>query len=131
MPKVSAAFFLVGALLLLGGMAMGEVMASHEDFALAPLHAHINLLGWVTLSLYGTFYALTKETYLPSLAWANFILSVVGVLSMIPLLYLVLTAPDGGKIYGPYAGAAGGTAILGLLVFLVSVIRELMRRRIA
>ena len=128
MPKVSAAFFLVGALLLLGGMAMGEVMASHEDFALAPLHAHINLLGWVTLSLYGTFYALTKETFMPRLAWANFILSVAGLLAMIPTLYLTLTAPDGGKIYGPYAGAAGGVQALGRLVFLVSVIRELMRK---
>jgi len=129
MPKVSAAFFLVGALLVLCGMGLGEYMGAHQDFTLAPLHAHINLLGWVTLALYGTFYALTKETYSPRLAWINFWLSTIGVLAMIPVLYLTLTAPDGGTKYGPLAGATGGIAALGLLVFLISVFREFARKR--
>jgi len=129
MPRVSAAFFVVGALLLLSGMVLGEYMGAHEDFALAPLHAHINLLGWVTLALYGTFYTLTKDTYSPRLAWTNFILSSIGVLTMIPMLALLLTAPDGAKKYGPLAGAAGGIALLGLLVFLISAFRELVRKR--
>jgi hypothetical protein len=129
MPRVSAAFFLVAALLLLGGMLLGEHMGAHEDFTLAPLHAHINLLGWVTLALYGTFYALTKDTYSPRMAWINFVLSAAGILVMIPFLYLVLTARDGAAKYGPFAGMAGGIAILGLLVFLVSVFRELTRAR--
>ncbi|MBI3677697.1 MAG: hypothetical protein HY243_13895 [Proteobacteria bacterium] len=104
-------------------------MGSHEDFALAPLHAHINLLGWVTLALFGTFYTLTKDTYSPRLAWLNFVLSTAGIFAMIPILYFLLSTPEGGAKYGPMAGAAGGVAILGLLVFLVSVLRELMRKR--
>ncbi|HSC18868.1 MAG TPA: hypothetical protein VLC74_08140 [Rhizomicrobium sp.] len=130
MPRVSAAFFVTGGLLLLTGMMLGEYMGAHEDFALSPLHAHINLLGWVTLALYGTFYTLTKDTYSPRLAWTNYILSSAGVLAMIPMLALLLTAPDGAKKYGPLAGAAGGIALLGLLVFLVSAFRELLRKRI-
>ena len=129
MPRVSAAFFSVGALLLLGGMILGEYMGAHEDFTLAPVHAHINLLGWVTLALYGTFYTLTKDTYSPRLAWTNFILSSVGAITMIPVLALLLTTPNGGAVYGPWAGLTGGIALLGLLVFLVSVFRELLRRR--
>ncbi|MFL6689129.1 MAG: hypothetical protein ACJ8IR_02925 [Alphaproteobacteria bacterium] len=129
MPRVSAAFFAIGGLLLLSGMLLGEYMGAHENFALAPLHAHINLLGWVTLALYGTFYTLTKDTYSPRLAWTNFALSSIGVLAMIPVLALLLTAPDGAKTYGPLAGAAGGVALLGLLVFLVSAFRELVRKR--
>ncbi|HEV2562735.1 MAG TPA: hypothetical protein VGT78_11400 [Rhizomicrobium sp.] len=129
MPKVSAAFFLVAALLLLCGMVLGQIMGMHEDFTLAPLHAHINLLGWVTLALYGTFYALTKDTYSPRLAWINFTLAVVGILAMIPILYLLLTTANGGAKYGPMAGMAGGIAMLGLLVFLISVVREFMRKR--
>jgi hypothetical protein len=129
MPRVSAAFFVVGALLLLSGMILGEYMGANENFTLAPLHAHINLLGWVTLALYGTFYTLTKDTYSPKLAWTNFVLSSVGILAMIPVLALLLTAPDGAKTYGPLAGAAGGIALLGLLVFLISAFRELVRKR--
>ena len=130
MPRVSAAFFVVGALLLLSGMILGEYMGANENFTLAPLHAHINLLGWVTLALYGTFYTLTKDTYSPKLAWTNFVLSSVGILTMIPVLALLLTAPDGAKTYGPLAGATGGIALLGLLVFLVSAFRELVRKRV-
>jgi hypothetical protein len=129
MPRVSAAFYSVGALLLLGGMMLGEYMGANNDFTLAPLHAHINLLGWVTLALFGTFYALTKDTYSPKLAWTNFVLSTAGVLAMIPVLHLVLTAPDGEKKYGALAGAAGGIALLGLIVFLISAVRELVRKR--
>jgi hypothetical protein len=129
MPRVSAAFFVVGALLLLSGMMLGEYMGAHENFTLAPLHAHINLLGWVTLALYGTFYTLTKDTYSPKLAWTNFVLSSVGILTMIPVLALLLTAPDGAKTYGPWAGLTGGIALLGLLVFLISAFRELVRKR--
>lgn len=129
MPRVSAAFFAIGGLLLLSGMLLGEYMGADENFALAPLHAHINLLGWVTLALYGTFYTLTKDTYSPRLAWTNFGLSSVGILAMIPILALLLTAPDGAKTYGPLAGAAGGVALLGLLVFLISAFRELVRKR--
>ena len=84
MPRVSAAFYSVGALLLLGGMMLGEYMGANNDFTLAPLHAHINLLGWVTLALFGTFYALTKDTYSPKLASTNSVLSTAGVLAMIP-----------------------------------------------
>jgi len=129
MPRVSAAFFIMGALLLLGGMVLGEYMGAHNDFTLAPLHAHINLLGWVTLALFGTFYALTKDTYSPTLAWTNFLFSSVGVLSMTPVLHLVLTTPDGPTKYGALAGATGGIALLGLLIFLISAFRELVRKR--
>ena len=129
MPKVSAAFFLVGALLLLGGMSLGEFMSSHQDMTLMPLHAHANLLGWVTLALSGTFYALTKDTYSPRLAWLNFFLSAGGVLATLPLLYLTLSAPDGGPKYGPITGMAAGITMLGVVVLLISVVREFARKR--
>ncbi len=128
MPRVSVAFFAVGTLLMLAGMVLGEYMAAHENFVLSPVHAHMNLLGWVTLALYGTFYALTKETYSRALAWTTFALSSLGATAMIAPLALLLTTGNTAK-YGPLAGAAGGIAILGLLVFMVSVFRELVRKR--
>ena len=61
MPRVSAAFFLMGILFVFAGMALGQFMAASHDMMLAPVHAHLNLLGWATMALYGTFYALTKD----------------------------------------------------------------------
>ena len=50
-------------------------------------------------------------------------------LTMVPVLHLLLTTPNGGQKYGPLAGITGGIAMLGLLVFLVSAFRELLRKR--
>jgi hypothetical protein len=128
MPRVSAAFFAVAAVLLLCGMALGQYMGAKEDFVLAPVHAHINLLGWVTMALYGTFYALTRGTMSDRLAWLNFALSTIGAVGMIPTLTMLLVSGN-SAFWGPLTGVAGGIAILGLLVFMISVFRELARKR--
>ncbi len=72
MPRISICVLSGRRFYSLVGMGWGEHMAmSRRSFDAIPLHAHINLLGWVTLALYGTFYALTQETYSPRLAWIN------------------------------------------------------------
>jgi hypothetical protein len=128
MPRVSAAFFTMGVLCVLTGMMLGMHMAQTENFAVAPAHAHLNLLGWVTMGLYGTFYALTAATYSPRLAWANFIISALGVLVMIPSLAMYLSHGNDPK-YGPFIAVGSVLTVLGMLVFGVSVVRELLRPR--
>ena len=48
--------FLTGAVAALVGMGLGIGMGAKHDFMLAPVHAHINLLGWVSMVLFGLFY---------------------------------------------------------------------------
>ena len=127
MPRVSAAFFAVASVCLLLGMAWGMQMGATENFTMMPAHAHLNLLGWVTLALYGTFYALTANTFSPRLAWINFSLSTIGTVLMIGFLALFLPARDAAYIPGMIAGEV--TSVLGLLVFGVSVAKELLRPR--
>jgi hypothetical protein len=127
MPRVSAAFFAVASVCLLLGMAWGMQMGATENFTMMPAHAHLNLLGWVTLALYGTFYALTASTLSPQLAWINFALSTIGTVLMIAFLALFLPARDTAYIPGMIAGEV--TSVLGLLVFGVSVSKELLRPR--
>ena len=128
MPRVSAAFFMTGALFLLIGMCWGMAMAMTENFTLAPAHAHLNLLGWVTMALYGTFYALTRQTMSPRLAWANFIVSGLGVLVLIPSLTLFLGHGNEPK-YIPVMVVGEVLTVLGMLIFGASVGRELLRPR--
>lgn len=128
MPRVAAAFFGAGLVFVIAGMALGEYMGAHNDFLYAPVHAHMNLLGWVTPALCGTFYALTRETYSPRLAWTTFGLLTMGVLIMIPTLAMLLKTGDTAT-WGPLAGLAGGICILGMLTFAISVFGELVRKR--
>lgn len=128
MPRVSAAFFATGAVLVLIGMFWGMHMGEAGDFTLAPAHAHLNLLGWVTMALYGTFYALTRETMLPRLAWANYLISLLGVVSMVVSLALFLGNGNDPK-YLPGMIVGEVCTVLGLILFGISAARELLRKR--
>jgi hypothetical protein len=128
MPRVSAAFFAVGVLAVLVGMVWGMMMGATQNMVTMPAHAHLNLLGWVTMGLYGTFYALEGPTLSPRLAWTNFVVSTVSLLVMIPSLAMFLSHGNDPK-YLPGMQAGEGLALLGMLIFGVSVVRELFRRR--
>lgn len=128
MPRVSAAFYFVGVLCVLAGMVFGMWMAGKEDFAAAPAHAHLNLIGWVTMALYGTFYALTAGTLSVKLAWTQFAVSTLGLLVMMPALFLMLLNGNDPK-FEPGVIAGSILTALGMGIFGVAVFRELTRER--
>lgn len=58
--------FLVAALAAMTGMALGIHMGIAQDFTLAPAHAHLNLLGWVTMALYGLYHrGVVRQNMIP------------------------------------------------------------------
>jgi peptidoglycan/LPS O-acetylase OafA/YrhL len=54
--KASSLSFKTAVLFAIAGMAMGIAMAASHDHAVMPAHAHLNLLGWVSLFLIGAYY---------------------------------------------------------------------------
>lgn len=56
--KASSLCFQAAVLLVLAGMMWGVIMAISGDHSAMPAHAHLNLLGWVSLFLFGIFYHL-------------------------------------------------------------------------
>lgn len=118
MPKVSLAFLTTAALIALAGMGWGTFMAISQDHSLSPAHAHLNLLGFVVLSIMGAVYALPGMRYNTRLAWANFGLSAFGAVAMGVLLPQVLTQ----KLPGPVMMASEVPVILGMLLFLIALV---------
>ena len=116
MTRLSLAFFTTGALCVLGGMVWGVVMAASNNHLMMPAHAHLNLMGWATLALMGTFYALSGRS--DRLGWANYWISTLSVVVAVPSLAMVLAGHAGAET-GATAGAI--LAILGVLTFLASV----------
>lgn len=43
-------------LYLIAGVSLGIFMAATHNPTMKPVHAHLNLLGWVTMGLFGLFY---------------------------------------------------------------------------
>ncbi|MFD1808492.1 hypothetical protein ACFSHQ_11265 [Gemmobacter lanyuensis] len=54
--NISRSFLLIGSLYLLVGIGLGSHMGASGDHTLAPVHAHINLLGFVLMTLFGLAY---------------------------------------------------------------------------
>ena len=68
----------VGVVILLVGMLAGIVMGIQQDFALAPAHAHFNLVGGVLLCLFGLYYTLVPAAGNSALAKLQGWLHIVG-----------------------------------------------------
>lgn len=53
---ISRAFMVLGSLYLLVGIGFGMYMGATQDHSFLPLHAHINLLGFVLMTVFGLVY---------------------------------------------------------------------------
>ena len=58
MINMSNWFLRLAVLYLIAGVGLGLYMAASHNHTMFPVHAHLNLLGWVTLALFGLFYRL-------------------------------------------------------------------------
>jgi hypothetical protein len=56
MRNIALNYIVIGATWLLVGMILGIVMGAREDFQFAPVHAHINLIGFACHSIFGMAY---------------------------------------------------------------------------
>jgi uncharacterized protein YhhL (DUF1145 family) len=56
--KAASLSFQAAVLMAVLGMVWGLVMAVSGDHSTMPAHAHLILLGWVSLFLFGIFYHL-------------------------------------------------------------------------
>src|SRR5215208_6185153 len=52
----SSLSFRLAVTFVIAGIAMGIGMAASQNHAIMPAHAHLNLLGWVSLFLFGIYY---------------------------------------------------------------------------
>ena len=61
MNRIDVLFLLLAAVSLVTGVSLGVYMAASHDFQLMPIHAHINLVGWASLALFGLVYRAYPE----------------------------------------------------------------------
>lgn len=88
--SVSNNFLRLGVLSALVGMSLGVWMGANQDFVLRPVHAHINLLGFASMMLFGLFYRAFPAAGRGWLPMAHFGLSVLGFLILMPSLTLMI-----------------------------------------
>jgi hypothetical protein len=120
--KASTLSFQAAVLLLIAGMLWGLEMAISDDHAAMPAHAHLNLLGWVSLFLFGIFYQLNPRTDNERTALVQVAIWVIGTVILTIGVGLVHT---GHPVGDPIAAVGAFTVLAGALLFAWIVFRPL------
>jgi len=112
--KASVLSFRAAGAFLVAGLIWGLVMAISQDFSTMPAHAHLNLLGWISLFLFGLYYRLhpwlegSRGTRVQVWIW------IIGTIIMAIGITLVQTGHTLGE---PIAAIGSITVLLDALLF--------------
>jgi uncharacterized membrane protein len=90
MTSFSKRFLLCAVAYVVLGMGLGMHMGARQDFQLAPLHAHMNLVGWVTMAIFAWFYNAVPAAAEGKLAQVHFWAAQIGMIMFIVGLYMLL-----------------------------------------
>lgn len=122
--RISYFCFIAAALAALTGMTMGIVMGMSDNFTLAPAHAHLNLLGWVTMALYGLYHRgiVRNQT---GLAWTQVSLGALGFPVMAGGLGVYLGTGNGAVI--PLIIIGAFLCLASMLLFLLILVSDFRR----
>lgn len=119
--KASTLSFPSAVLMVLAGMIWGIIMAISRDHSAMPAHAHLNLLGWVSLFLFGLFYHLHPAIDRSRTAIVQVGMWIVGTVILAVGVDLTHTGHDIGD---PIAAVGAFIVFAAMLLFLWLVVRR-------
>ncbi|WP_378943138.1 hypothetical protein [Mesorhizobium sp. ANAO-SY3R2] len=120
MPNISRMYFITAICFLIAGILLGLQMSIAHNYVAVGAHAHINLLGWVTMSIFGAFHALNPQGAKTRLAKVQYFVYTGGVIVMTPALYLLLT---GNQSLEPVVAVSSLVTFVGVLMFATIIFR--------
>ncbi len=115
-------FLKIAVIYLQVGVASGLIMGLTHHFEYAPVHAHLNLLGWASLGLAGLVYRLYPEAEATRLAQVHFWLHNLG---LPPFMVSLFALRAGHASVEPMVGIAAAIVFLGILAFVINVLRSI------
>ena len=118
MSSIPTRFIATAAIFALCGMVWGIQMSATHDHTLAPAHGHLNLIGFVAMSIFGAFYALSPQAAATRLAEIHYWLTTVTVVILTPGIAFAIN--EQGEVL---AQTGSILAILSMALFAFLVIR--------
>jgi len=99
--RVHVVFIGLGLIFLVVGMVFGIWMGITQNFQFLDAHAHWNLVGFVTSTLYGLIHRAYPKLATSRLTWVQCITHVLGVLIFAPgIIVVVATHNEAPAIVG-------------------------------
>lgn len=112
--KLAVLYFVIG-------VALGLHMAKSGNHGMYPVHAHVNLLGWVSMALFGLIYRQFPALAGNMLARAHFWLYNLALPVSMAALYLYL---GGNAAIEPLLGAASTLLGAAIAIFAFNVVKN-------
>lgn len=119
MRNIPTLFFATSALFASLGMVWGIQMSATHDHTLSPAHGHLNLIGFVVMAVFGTYYALTPRAASSKTAMGHFVLTLAAVVVLVPGIVLAIT--EQGELLAKLGSVL---SLLSMVLFLVVVLRH-------
>jgi len=114
----------IALIYLLVGIGIGIGMGAKQNFALAPVHAHVNLLGWATMALAGLIYSVYPHAAQTTLAKLHFWLINLA----LPVMLIALSCVMLGMLQAaPVLAIAEIFVAAGVLAFAANVFLNLKK----
>ena len=112
--RASSLCFQAAVLFVLAGMVWGLQMAISDDHSAFPAHAHLNLLGWVSLFLFGIYYRLHASLDQSRVALIQAWIWIIGIVVTTIGVALVHTGHQSGD---PIAAIGSFVVLAAMLMF--------------
>ncbi|HWL23614.1 MAG TPA: cytochrome-c oxidase [Ureibacillus sp.] len=117
--KIAGVYFVLA-------VTLGLVMGIIQNFAFTSVHAHLNLLGWVSMALFGLIYSVYKKAGETTLAKAHFWLHNIGLPIMQGSLFIEILTGNSSLTVGIIIGSL--IVILGVLLFVLNLFINLSEK---
>ncbi|MEO4044176.1 hypothetical protein AAFN47_21460 [Hoeflea sp. CAU 1731] len=114
MPRLATLYFQTAIIFLVVGLVMGLKMAISGNHDVIGAHAHANLLGWVTMAIFGIYFALAPGKAEGMMARVQYAIYTFGVVVMTIALYLYLS---GNPAMEPVVAVSSIITLIGVLLF--------------
>lgn len=122
--NISRNFLVIGGLYLLLGITLGSYMGGSGDHSLSPVHAHINLLGFVLMTVFGLGYRLIPALAESGLARVHFWLHQIGAAVLLAGLFAMMSGMIAEESIGPVFPVAEIAVLAGVLCWVVNLIKR-------
>jgi hypothetical protein len=119
MKGISYLFFVAATICAVVGMAWGIHMSASGDHTLSPAHAHLNLIGWVSMAIFGIYYHVNPKASFGLLPKVHLGLALLGVVTIVPGIVMAINAT------GEALAKIGSVlSILSMILFLIIVLTK-------
>lgn len=121
--SIARGFLVIGSLYLIAGMFLGMYMGASGEHKLAPVHAHINLVGFTLMTMFGLAYKVIPALAESHLARAHFWLYQTGAVLFLGLLFMMLSGLAAETTVGPAMPVAELALLVGVGLFAFNLYR--------